>query len=117
SRKVEVRQYTIRLRDGPAKLVQKFSSIHSAARVELTVPLTNIRHSTESADNPLSDIALEMEDQIADAVRFGVGLPPDVLERQSFDCLLDPWQVAVGQQLSGLLDENSRNLSHEPPLR
>jgi hypothetical protein len=109
---INVCEHAIRFRERRAKLAPEFGFTDAALGVELMSTLANIRRSTEPADDPLSNIALEVKDQIANAVGCRVGSPPDVLNRQSLDGLLDPRQVAIGQQLSGLIDERSRNLSH-----
>jgi hypothetical protein len=108
SRRIDVREHAIRFRHGCAKLAQELSVIQAALRLELALPLTNVRLSAEAADNPLSNVGIEVEHQIAAAVGFRIGSPPDVLDRQSADCVLDSRHVAVGQQLSGLIDEGLR---------
>lgn len=107
ARGVNVCEHPIRFPDRRAKLAQKLTLVHVTPRLELLLPLANIRVSTEAADDPLSNVAIEVEDQIADAVGCRVGSPPDVLNRQSLDCLLDPRYVAVGQEPSRLIDECS----------
>jgi hypothetical protein len=107
SRRVNACEHAIRFTDSCPKLTQKLGLIHAGLRIELMLPVTHIRLSTHAADNPLSNVAIEVEDQIADAVGGLVGSPPDVLNRQSLDCLLDARHIAVGKELPGSIDERS----------
>ena len=51
------------------------------------------------------EVAIQVKDQIPDAVRLRVGPPPDVLNRETLNGLLDAWEVAVREELAGLIDE------------
>ena len=83
------------------------------AAIKLALALAYIRHSAKPTDDPLPYVALEVKDQIADAVRLLVCPPPDVLDAETVDGGFDSWYVAVGEQRAGLGDECSRDVCHD----
>jgi hypothetical protein len=46
---------------------------------------------TDAADNPLACVPAKVQNQIADAVRFFVGTPPDLLVRQLLEAAFNFW--------------------------
>jgi hypothetical protein len=47
--------------------------------------------------------------QIANAVRFLIGSPPNLLVGQVFKAAFDLWQIVVQQEVSGTIDKCSRD--------
>lgn len=55
--------------------------------------VTGIRHAADTGDDPLTDISVEVKDEIPDAVIGLVCPPPDVFFREFIETSLNPWKV------------------------
>src|SRR6185503_8045861 len=76
------------LYDG-AQAAQELLLTGAAHRRELGRPVTLVRGAAEGGQDPLRQVALQVQQQVADAVRGGVRLPPDLLFREQRDARLD----------------------------
>ena len=66
---------------------------------EFCVAIALVRLPADSADDPLARVAAEVQDQVADAVRFFIRTPPDLLVRQLLKTALDLRQIVTQQKL------------------
>src|SRR6185503_12418372 len=113
---VDVGEHDVGFFNSAAKSTREIRTRPSIALIELLLPLSPMGCSTNPADDPLAEVAVEMQDQIADAVRLVVGSPPHVLGRKSVDGLLDAGQIAVHEELARLLDERARDVGHDAAI-
>src|SRR5262249_51796495 len=91
---------------------EKFSCIRSGLRVELALPLPHVLLSAESADDPLSNVPVQVQKQIANAVRLRIGSPPDLRSRDALHGLLDARKIAFSQESPRLIDERPGDVGH-----
>jgi hypothetical protein len=69
---------------------------------ELLVADSSVRSAAQGGDDPLAKVSVEMENQIAHAVRSGVGPPPDLAPFEQGKATLDARQVHFPKQVDGL---------------
>jgi hypothetical protein len=59
----------------------------------------------EGGNQPLADVAIEVQDEIADAVGSDVGTPPDLLFAERFDAGAEAGPVVLKQFVAGEFEE------------
>src|SRR5687767_10090665 len=87
-RGVEPRERLVGLGDRRAKLRQQLFAREPPALVELAVALAQVFAPARAADYPLPQVAFEVEEEVADAVRALARAPPDLLVGQSLKTAL-----------------------------
>jgi len=80
---------------------------------ELFRSLPVVRTLTDTANDPLGDIAAQMEHEITNAVRSVVRPTPDQVLAQALDRTLDFRQVFSCKQTARLPDKDTRQFAHD----
>jgi hypothetical protein len=68
---------------------------------ELCGAVAAIVEMQEGCDKPLGDVAVEMEQQVADAVAGGIGPPPDLIVSERFDARAQAGPILADELLAG----------------
>ena len=91
--------------EGGAEAVEQDARGQVVALGELGRALAGVGIVIEGGDQPLSDIAVEMQQQIADTVAGLVGAPPDLLVGEGFDGAAHARPALVDQLGAGVVEE------------
>src|SRR5580698_4504019 len=94
----EPRQHMLSLLHRRAKFFKQLCGRNSAALAELLGPIALVFLAIKGRNQPLVDITVQMQNEIADAVARLVGPPPHLLLAQRRDGLAQPRPV-LAQQL------------------
>ncbi len=70
---------------GRAEFFEQLGGRQAAFRGEFGGTIALIRFAVERGDKPLRDVAVQMQNQVADAVGCGIGTPPDLLGGERLD--------------------------------
>src|SRR6185295_3249230 len=79
SRRIESGQHLVYLRNRCPKLSEKFLTRNSLPLSKLSLALTLVGCSSQSANNPLPCVPGNVQQKIPDTVRFGIRPPPHLL--------------------------------------
>lgn len=116
----KARQHFRRLLHGRAQLIEKGAGGEAFALVEFRGTVAVIFLATKPCHEPLPHIAIEMQDQVPDAVAGRVRTPPDLFVCQRLHARPQPWPVLLQQLLARKLKEKHSNVllnvSHENRL-
>src|SRR6185436_12109105 len=78
---------------------------HRSSLVKLLLPLSVVRGSAHNADDPLSRVASQVQEKVADAVGFRARPPPHIVIGQLFQAPFDPGKMTGSQECAGLIDK------------
>ena len=76
---------------------------------KLCIADARVRLSADTGNNPLPCVAAEVQDQVADAVRFLVCTPPDLFVIEFFEAAFNFRKIVPGQILQSAVDESCRD--------
>jgi hypothetical protein len=83
-------QDAIHISQSAFKYLNEFLSATFSIGIEFLLPLSCVGFTANSAHDPLADISCQVQYQIADAVRSGIGTPPQVLVGNCLDAPPNP---------------------------
>lgn len=63
---------------GCAELLKERRSWNYFPLIEFDRPIASVVEAVERCDQPLADVAVQMQEQISDAIAGGIGTPPDL---------------------------------------
>lgn len=74
------------------------------ALVEFEIAVAFIGRATQAADDPLTDVSVEMEDEVADGVICFVGAPPEVVCGEFFEAAFDAGEIFFQKAFTGVFE-------------